>query len=257
MTEQQKPEDDAPTNHNEFVTWFMTKNRGIITRYIKRHMIPNRYHEDDIRSYMQERILEILKKREQKNKPIEEPKVYFRKLLGYWCIEYQRMHGYCYGLPKRPRKPEDEQEIAKYGFVYFDTLEDNEGSSSDIVNELGYIDTNIVSEEIKEMNFREINVEPDEFTDAWTNIISMALPEDREVLTCIFRYNLTVPQASAELDIAVSTAYQRKERGLKAISGTLASFIDLDQIPWKVINEASRLLKEDVEIDQFLKKKKK
>ncbi len=251
-------QDEAPEDFYEFVVWFVAKNKNSINRHIYRRLIPNRYSPDDMRAYMQERMLDILQKRVIKGNPIKEPKIYFRKLIDFWCVEYQRMHGYCYGLPKRPRKPEAEEDIGQYGFVYLPVLnssDDNSNSfSPDRIDQLGYIDsTNTNPNIFINEEFRVVGEEPDQVTEAWSTLMEMALPDDRDVLTYIFRYNLTVPQVSRELNIAVSTAYQRRDRGMKAISGTLASFVDLDQPSHHVLEETAGLDPEDVSIKKFYK----
>jgi hypothetical protein len=252
-----KQSKEAPEDFSQFVVWFMDKNKGVILRHIRRRLIPNRYSVEDVQAYMKERMLDILQKRLAKGNPIEEPKIYFRKLIDFWCVEYQRMHGFCYGLPKRPRCPEAEEEISQYGFVYLphDQSENGDGNtySTDRISQLGYIDSSNTDPDSYEDEYKVVGQEPDEHTEAWASLMDMALPEDREILICIFRYNLTVPQVSKELGIAVSTAYQRRDRGLRAISGTLASFIDLDQDSWRILNETAELPKEDIDIGQFFK----
>jgi hypothetical protein len=248
-----KPINIAPIDHKEFVLWFLDKNKGIIRRHINRRLIPNRYTPEDVQSYMIERMLDILKKREAKGKPIEDPKVYFRKLIDFWCIEYQRMYGYIYGLPKRPRCTEAEEDISYYGFVYLKVKEsgsDDEYASTSHIDKLGYVDSSSFNE-FHQSDYRVVGEEPDEHTEAWESLMKMALPEDRDVLTYLFRYNLSVPEISKELKIAVSTAYQRRDRGLRAISGTLASFIDLDQQSWKILEKTSSLDPALIDVTKF------
>lgn len=250
-----KIEDEAPREHSAFVVWFMVKNKSQIDRHARKRLIPNRYTIDDIKSYMQERMLDILQKREAKGNPIEEPKIYFRKLVDFWCVEFQRMHGFIYSLPKRPRCPDAEKEISQYGFHYFPHGDDSDdsiaGSQMDQIAQLGYIDASLNNTEIT--GYRIVGEEPDELSIAWEALMSMAPIEDQDVLTYLFRYNLTVPQVSEKLGIAVSTAYQRRDRGLRAISGTLASFVDLDKSSWQILDETSQLPQEKIDIAQFFK----
>jgi hypothetical protein len=248
-----KIEEEAPKDFGDFAVWFIKKNGGVINNYIRRRLIPNRYSPDDIKSYMQERILDVLQKRLAKGNPIEEPKIYFRRLIDFWCVEYQRMYGFVYALPKRPRDQAAEEDIGQYGFHYFmaDTGDGNYGL--DRIPQLGYIDSATTEAVIYENKFRVIGLNPDEFSESWKSLMIMALPEDRDVLTCLYRYNLTVPQVSDHLSIAVSTTYQRKERGLRAISGTLASFVDLDQDSWKVLEETTELAESDIDITRFFR----
>jgi hypothetical protein len=249
-----KVDDEAPENYHEFVVWFLQKNNAIINNYCRRRLIPNRYTIEDMRAYMQERMLDILHKRAAKNKAIEEPKVYFRKLIDFWCIEYQRMYGYVYSLPKRPRCPDAEEEIGQYGFHYFvsDSADSESSSSMDSIPQLGYIDTNLTITNF-DHDYKEIGQNPDEFSQAWNSLMKMAIPEDRDVLTCIFRYNLTVSQVSKHLEIAISTAYQRRDRGIRAISGTLASFVDLDNDMHQVLDDVSELSDDKIDITRFFR----
>lgn len=248
---------EAPEDFDQFVVWFMVKNKYPIERHIRRRLIKNRYSIDDVKAYMQERMLDILQKRLAKGNPIEDPKIYFRKLIDFWCVEYQRMYGFIYSLPKRPRKPDAEEEISKHGFVYFPTSNSDSFDSMDRITQLGYIDSsNTDPEDYIDTSYRVVGEEPDDVSEAWSSLMEMILPDDRRVLTFIFRYNLTVPQVSKELNIAVSTAYQRRDRGLKAISGTLSSFIDLDQDNWKILEETSVLPEDKISIGKFYKLKK-
>ena len=177
------------------------------------------------------------------------------------------MHGYCYGMPKRPRCPEAEQEIAQYGFVYLY----GDGDGWDGHSVLGYIDAtvddpcdakfriggNSTIGSVEDLGtlptsaYHVRGLDPDVHSVAWMKIMKMALPEDREVLTCLFRRNMSVPEASRHLDIAISTAYARKERGLKAISGTLSQYIDLDKPNWEVLAEVTGLDWKTIDISQF------
>jgi hypothetical protein len=247
-----KVDDNAPVDYDEFIVWFLSKNNAIINNYCRRRLIPNRYSVEDMRSYMQERMLDILQKRLAKGNPIEEPKVYFRKLIDFWCIEYQRMHGYCYSLPKRPRCPDAEEEIGQYGFHYFisSDADGDSTSSMDSIPQLGYIDTNLTIETF-DQDYKEMGTDPDQHSDAWKSLMKMAVPEDRDVLTCIFRYNLTVPQTSEQLSIAISTAYQRRDRGIRAISGTLASFVDLDESNHDILQNVESLSDAQIDITRF------
>ena len=237
--------------HEDFVLWFLEENKAMISRYAKRRLIPNRYSVSDIRAYVAERILDILQKREAKGKPIEDPRLYFKKLVDFYCIEYQRMHGYIYSMPKRPRCPEAEKEISQYGFVY---LENGEGSTMENAPQLGYLDSSLGDEELNLYHKYQVKGEsPGSLSEAWERLMSMALPEDREVLSCIFTRNMSVPEVSKHLGIAISTAYTRKERGIRAISGTLATYIDLDTKSWEILSSVNNLDKEDISINQFYK----
>lgn len=233
----------------DFVVWFLEENKRLIMRYVNKRLIPNRYAPSDVRAYIAERILDILKKRRAKGQPIKEPRLYFKKLIDFYCIEYQRMHGYIYGMPKRPRCPEAETEISQYGFIYFPNDEEN---SIENFPQLGYIDARLDNVESYEASeYQVYGADTDIESVAWLKLMTMVLPEDQEVLSCIFRRNMSVPEVSRHLKIAISTAYARKERGLRAISGTLASFIDLDQENWKIINDIDSVEDSTVDIKQF------
>ena len=239
-------------SHEEFVLWFLEENKRLINRHASRRLIPNRYSLSDIRSYIAERILDILQKRLAKGNPIEDPRLYFKKLIDFYCIEYQRMHGYIYSMPKRPRCPEAEKEISKYGFVY---LENGDNCPAENAPQLGYLDGSLGDEEMTlHYNYQIKGVSPDKPSEAWEKLMCMALPEDREVLSCIFTRNMSVPEVSKYLGIAISTAYTRKERGIRAISGTLATYVDLDDENWEILDNIKDLEEEDVSISQFFNK---
>ena len=234
--------------HEEFVVWFMNENKSLINRYIRKRLIPNRYSSSDVKSYIIERILDILKKRKAKDKSIEDPRLYFKKLLDFYCIEYQRMHGYIYAMPKRPRCPEAEEEISQYGFVY---LQSDDSLSLDNIPQLGYIDGAIDENNTFTDNYQIKGVDPGKNSATWDKLMLMALPEDRKVLSCIFTRNMSVPEVSKHLGIAISTAYSRKERGIRTISGTLSSFVNLDKESWEILNNVEYLEDEVISITQF------
>jgi len=249
MTKQAKKDSGKDPNdmsHSEFIEWFMNHHKAAITRNARRRLIPNRYSVDDIKSYIVDCILSTLERRVKKKNPIKEPKIYFRKLIDYYCIEFQRMHGYIFSMPKRPRDQEAENEICSYGFLYLDkTLQE------DNVDILGYVEDNEYSSELKGGNYLVKGIDPGNDTPAWNNIMKMALPEDQYVLKCIFKHNMSVVETSKHLNIAICTTYQRKDRGIRAISGTLASFVDLDNETWKVFKDVSGLREEDIDITQY------
>jgi len=242
-------DEEEAMSHDEFLLWFLEKNKGIINRYIHKRMIPNRYAYSDVRAYISERILDILQKREAKGNPIKEPKIYFTKLIDYYCIEFQRMHGYIYGMPKRPRAPEAEKEISQYGFVYFHT---DPESTLDSEGQLGYIDNTVTNPE-RFKDYKVKGLDPGTNSDAWDQIMKMAIEDDRAVLTCVYKYNMSVPEASRHLGISVSTAYMRRDRGLLAISGTLVSYVDLDQTSWRILDDVANLEEEEISVDQFIR----
>lgn len=257
----ERPSDEELTklSHEDFIVWFLDYNAAIINRYIMRRLIPNRYEPNDIKAYMAERMLDILQKRKAKNKAIKNPRIYFGKLIDFWCIEYQRMHGYCYSMPKRPRCVEAEQEISKYGFVYLDTPNDG-GSDSNISAygfseqpQLSYIDKDLTADE-QSFGLKGYNVrggDPGESSKSWHNLMLMVLPEDRLVMECLFKMNMSVPETSKHLGIAVSTAYARRDRAMLTISGHLGSSVDLDQSNWKILDDINHLNTSSMDITEL------
>ena len=117
---------------NTFVSDFMSKYDKLINRIAKKYLIPNRYTTDDIKQYISERVIKILTNRlqEDSNK-IDSPEKYFKSCLDFYCIEYQRMHGFIFDLPKRPRKncEIDEKSARSYGFKYFGDMTIDEANS--------------------------------------------------------------------------------------------------------------------------------
>lgn len=189
---------------------------------------------------MIERILDIMQKRMRKGNPIKEPKIYFRKLIPYWCVEFQRMHGFIYGLPKRPRCPEAEKEISTHGFVYLrsesDTYEGGNPVSCEHTIKTSYIDGNTTEPILYYHNYKVTGGEPDAVSEVWEKLVGSLKKEEASIIACLYRYNLTVPQAAKFLGIAVSTAYQRKERALNALSGYIVSQTELQDASWKTFS---------------------
>jgi len=255
MARKPRPTDEEllKLSHEDFVVWFIDYNQAVINRYISRRLIPNRYDPNDIKAYMAERMLDVLKKRLAKGRPIANPRIYFGKLIDYWCIEYQRMHGYIYGMPKRPRCAEAEQDIAKYGFVYLSGADDETGPIGfHDTPQMAYVDVNLNGDnQYTPLGFNIKGEDPGRETDQWKALISMVLPEDRSVINCLFRMNMTVPEASRHLGISLNTAYQKRDRALVSISGTLASFLDLDQDRWKLLTQIGNLEPSSVDITEL------
>ena len=243
-------------SHEDFVVWFLEYNNAIIARYISRRLIPNRYEPADVKAYMSERMLDILEKRLAKGKAIKNPRIYFGKLIDFWCIEYQRMHGYIYAMPKRPRNVKAEADISQYGFVYLDTdsIKNDNVDGFGQSPQLSYIDSNITQDQNYEQRGYQIKgIDPSEDTEFWSNIMGMILPEDRPVLTCLYKMNMSIPETSRHLGIAVSTAYSRRDRGLLAISGVVTSVANPDNPSWKVLNELSEVQTGNLDISEIFK----
>ena len=228
---------EAPKNHSEFAKWFVEEYSRQIYAKASRHLILNRYAAEDIKHYMVERILEILSKRESEGNPIEEPKIYFRKLIPFWCVEYQRMNGFVFGLPKRPRSVEAEKIICSYGFTYLKVEDSQDGfSNSSHINKLSYVDINTVQSPEYFADYSQKGVEADVASESWNTLMSALREEDAEIIEYLFRYNLTVPQAAKELNIAVSTAYQRKSRALYTLSGLIVSKSGDMSTSWRILD---------------------
>ena len=216
---------EAPLDYGEFVVWFMTKNKSRINKLAYKRCISNRYTVEDVCSYIQQSILQTLIRRKAVGRPITEPKLYFSKLINFYCVEHQRMHGYIYSLPKRPRAPEAEKEINKHGFNYLEPTTD-----------IGYIDSTVDDDTRADFSHYDLKgVETDSSSLAWKSLMEIVKEEDKAVLTCVHMMNMSVPEASRHLGIAISTAYTRANRGTAAISGSVALHVNLDQPNWKVM----------------------
>jgi len=189
---------DINTIVNEFVVMFMTKYNSLISSLGRKYLIPNRYTIDDIKQYISERIIQILSNRlSAKENQIEDPEKYFKSCLDFYCIEYQRMHGYIFELPKRPRKncELDEQHIRSYGFKYLDDMS---------------------TEEYNSLIFED-NVDQEKVSPAWDKLISLLSKEEADVIDCIFNKNLTWLETSKHLGVPQSTCWIRKDRAIEKI----------------------------------------
>lgn len=210
---------DIQKQVNEFVAEFMHKHSAHINAVGKRFLIPNRYTIDDIRQYVAERIISILTNRLSKaTNKIDDPEKYFIKCLRYYCIEYQRMHGYTFELPKRPRKncEEDEAHIRSYGFKYIYDMSTAEYNS--LYTEDEY----------------EPKVEKD---DVWEALVSILKKEEVDVLVCIFKKNMTWSETSKHLNVPQSTCWIRKDRAIEKI------YKKFDTLDGEVLNELKQFLR--------------
>ena len=183
---------------NEFVSTFLTKYNSLINSIGRKYLIPNRYNIDDIKQYISERIIHILSIRLLgKENQIEDPEKYFKSCLDFYCIEYQRMHGYIFELPKRPRKncELDEQSIRAYGFKYLGDINTEEYNSLII----------------------EDNVDDQPVNIVWETLLSILSKEEADVIDCIFNKNLTWLETSKYLNVPQSTCWIRKERAINKI----------------------------------------
>jgi RNA polymerase sigma factor (sigma-70 family) len=190
---------------NIFVSEFMHKYDKLINKIARKYLIPNRYTIDDIKQYISERIIKILSTRNNdiENK-IENPEKYFKSCLDFYCIEYQRMHGFIFDLPKRPRKncEIDEKSARSYGFKYFGDMTIEEENS--------------LQEFTLEKTLSE-NQELGPETIVWSSLTGLLLSEEAQVLGCIYMRNMTWAETSDYLGVAQSTCWFRKNRAIKKI----------------------------------------
>lgn len=184
---------------NEFVIEFMKKYNSLINSIGRKYLIPNRYNIDDIKQYISERIVQIMSNRlEDKENQIEKPEKYFKSCLDFYCIEYQRMHGFIFELPKRPRKncEEDEKYIRSFGFKYLD---------------------DVTTEEFNSMSI-EVDLEEEKKDSVvWKTILNILTKEEADVIDCIFNKNLTWLETSKHLNVPQSTCWIRKDRAIDKI----------------------------------------
>lgn len=183
---------------DKFSTYFMHKYDRLINQIARRYAIPNRYDKEDIKQYISERIVHIITSRDKKNN-IEDPEKYFRSCLEFYCIEYQRMHGFVFDLPKRPRRncEEDEKNARALGFKYLKDL------TSEEINDLYVTDT-------LESNVGEIS-------EGWSYLTGIVTKEEADILDCVFRKSMTWKETSIHLGVAQSTCWFRNNRALEKI----------------------------------------
>jgi RNA polymerase sigma factor (sigma-70 family) len=189
----------------EFVLMFMTKYGSLISSIARRYLIPNRYNVDDIKQYISERIIKILATRlEEGTNLIDNPEKYFKSCLEFYCIEYQRMHGYCFDLPKRPRKncEEDEKTAKAWGFKYLGDISIDEYNS--------------IHEYTLEKDLTEEQNKPTT-TSVWGILTGVLTDPEAKVIECIFFRRMTWNETSLHLGVAQSTCWFRKNRAIKKI----------------------------------------
>lgn len=192
----------------EFTAQFMKKYHKTITSIARKYLIPNRYSIEDIHQYIAERILTVLTNRQKSGDPILNKENYFKGCLTFYCVEFQRMHGFIFCLPKRPRRDclEQEEQIKSYGFVYL-----NEDLKDPAL---------IVNEEEK----------PPTYLYIWKLIKKLLTEEEVKVLECLFFRNMTYKETAEELGISKSMCSARK---MKAFAKIFTFFDDIN----KPINE--------------------
>lgn len=190
----------------EFVLFFMTKHSKLVSKIGYRYIIPNRYNLYDIKQYISERIIKIMLSRVDDANPIKNPEKYFKSCLEFYCIEFQRMHGFVFCLPKRPRKncEEDEKNIREHGFKYLTDL------TSDEVNSLQVHDTGDWFDET-----------PKDESVSWSYLTGIVSTEESRVLDCIFVKNMTWNETAKYLNVPQSTCWFRKHRALSKIESQI------------------------------------
>ena len=194
--------DFARMTAEEFVDHFISNNKARLNKTIRKYLIPNRYDIDDVKQYISIKILDILKKREHSQNPIENPTKYFSSCIDFYCIEYQREHGFVFGLPRRPRKHclVDEEEARSKGFKYIDDITIDESISLVTSIEIEVDEPNQVAE-----------------TAVWTILTGALSPEEAQVMSCVYLQNLTWKETAMQLGIPQSTCWSWKNKGLEKI----------------------------------------
>lgn len=184
---------------NEFVEFFINKNKTLIKNLSRRYLIPNRYNFDDIIQHISSTILTIMTNRQNSDNPIKDPEKYFSGCLSYYMIEYQRQHGFIMCFPKRPRKDyiEEEKEAKSKKFQYLTEAHDGDKS---LLHD-GYI-------------HRQYNHEPSK---TWSSLTGILHPKDAQVIDCLFAKNMTLIETSRYLDVAQSTCLNRRDRALRTL----------------------------------------
>lgn len=206
---------------NSFVESFMSKFNSLINSIGRKYLIPNRYTIDDIKQYIAERLVQIMTNRlNDQNNKIEDPEKYFKSCLDFYCIEYQRMHGYIFELPKRPRKncEEDEKHIRSYGFKYLEDMSTEEYNSLTVEDSIDH---------------------EKEDSLIWKIILSVLSKEEAEVIDCIFNKNLTWLETSKHLDVPQSTCWIRKDRAIDKI------FKRFDRLDGEINGSIKKFLRSD------------
>lgn len=193
------------TKAQEFVDYFISKYRLLIIRIGRRYLIPNRYEVDDIKQYISERIMQIyLNRLEEGSKSIEDPEKYFRACIQFYCTEFQRMHGFIFNLPKRPRKNcvEDEKDAKAWGFKYLGDL---------TIDEYNSIYQNGIEKDLTETQAEPIN------SKVWDTLTGLLTKNEADVIECIFLKKMTWAETSEHLSVAQSTCWFRKNRAIQKI----------------------------------------
>ena len=215
--------------NSQFVEEFLQQHDSYLTRVIKKHLIPNRYSVEDVKQYIAEKMLDILKKREQSDNPILKKTNYFLRCINFYAVEYQREKGYIFALPRRPRKncEEDEREARSMGFKYLDDITIKESQClADFSFENSLLEDIPVSAE----------------TPVWSMLTGCLSSEEADVIACIYLKNMTWVETSSHLGIAQSTCWSWKNRGLQKL------FRRFDALSGDMTANAKRVLRNDEEV---------
>lgn len=213
----------------EFTAAFMDKYDSLIGNVARRYSIPNRYSAEDIKQYIAERISKILLSRQETNK-IENPEKYFKSCIEFYCIEYQRMHGYVFDLPKRPRKncEDDEKSARALGFKYLKDMTVEESNS--------------LFEMTLDKSLTE-NIPHGPENPVWSAITGCLSKEEADVVGCIYMRGLTWAETSAFLNVPQSTCWFRKGRAVKKIFDSFCNMSGLvsENLKYVLRGDSSKL----------------
>jgi len=197
-------DDWADLTDRDFVEFFISRHRPLIRNVARRYRIPNRYDVEDIESYIAERVNTILNARQRSDKPILNREKYFLNCLTFYCIEYQRLNGFVFGLPKRPRNNaiQDELEAKGRGFAYLnDTMLDD--------SSLVYSDVTVP--------------DPGLESNIWIALTGVLYHTDASIIECIHKMSMTLKETSLHLGVAQSTCLTRRDRAYKMIFGAFSN----------------------------------
>ena len=216
-------------NNQEFVAHFMSKHDGLITKICSKYQIPNRYDISDIKQYIVEKMLNILLHRQDSDNKILDREKYFKQCIEWYCVEYQRMHGYIFDLPKRPRKhtKEAELEIKSRGMKYLGDMSQDE----------------VLSLVDKKPAPQTTEIKGDT---PWASLTGLLDPDDANVIMCIYGRGMSWPETAKYLDVAQSTCWSRRSRAMSAI------FRAFDGLTGEMKDNVKRYIRGDPEVIQAI-----
>lgn len=185
-------------SNEEFVAAFIKKHRPLIKTVGRKYLIPNRYAIQDIEGYITERLLAILYSRQDSDNKILDREKYFLNCLVFYCIEYQRLNGFVFCLPKRPRKNAiaDELDAKSRQFQY--------------INHTMYDDPSLV-------DYNGEAEDPGVESAVWSALTGHMHNTDADVIDCVHRKNMTLKETSLYLGVAQSTCLTRRDRAYRTI----------------------------------------